>query len=288
MAAATEGSSASRAKPASSDPRVERRDPATLGTQPFVRVNMAMTADGKTDSFERHGAGLSSPEDVERVQALRAGSDAVMVGGRTLLAEDPRLTVRAAELVASRRARGVPDQPMKVAIVSEIREDEAWLALGPTSRFLHDGGGRAVVFTTERTAPATCDRLRGQGAEVVFLGDERVDLVAALAWLGRAGIGHVLVEGGGTLVAALFEARLVDELQLYVAPMLLGGRDAPTPFDGPGLAAAESIDIRLESVERIGSGVVLRHRVPRPIPTPQGGVAGRDRPPHEPPQEPPR
>jgi 2,5-diamino-6-(ribosylamino)-4(3H)-pyrimidinone 5'-phosphate reductase len=247
---------------------------------------MAMTADGKTDSFERRGAGLSSPEDAERVQALRAESDAVMVGGRTLLAEDPRLTVRSAELVAARRARGLPDQPMKVAVVSEIHKDQARPALGPASRFLHDGGGRTVVFTTERTALAARDRLRREGAEVVVLGVERVDLAAALTWLGRAGIGRALVEGGGTLVAALLEARLVDELSLYVAPKLLGGSDAPTPVDGQGLVAAESIDIRLETVERMGSGVVLRYRVPTPIPNPEGAFAERDRPPNEPPQEP--
>lgn len=235
--------------------------------RPHVLVNMAMSADGKTDSFERRGARISSPADIERVDRLRAASDAVMVGGRTLLAEDPRLTVRSPGLVAGRRARGEPDQPAKAAVAAEI-PDAGWLARAPTSRFLHEGGGRVAVFTTARTTAIVRDRLRHEGAEVVEVGDETVDLPAALAWLGRAGVRRLMVEGGGTLVAALLAGGLVDELQLFVAPLLLGGAGAPSPVDGPGFPAAAALHIRLASVERIEQGIVLRYVIPRPAPGP--------------------
>jgi len=243
---------------------------------------MAMSADGKTDSVERRGARISSAADLERVDQLRAASDAVLVGGRTLLAEDPRLTVRAAEPVAGRRARGEPDQPSKVAIATEI-PDGPWLAHAARSRFLHEGGGRVVLLTTERTGAAARERLRREGAEVVVLGDRRVDLPAALAWLGGAGVRRLLVEGGGTIVAALLAEGLVDELRLFVAPLLLGGAASPTPVAGPGLPAAAAIQIHLQSVERMDGGVVLHYLVPPPVPGPAIGVAaGDDRPAREP------
>ena len=87
--------------------------------RPFVFINVAMTADGKIDTFERKGAAISSQHDKERVDRLRAESDAVMVGGRTLLDEDPKLTVKSESLRAERLTRGLSPNPVKVGIVSE-------------------------------------------------------------------------------------------------------------------------------------------------------------------------
>ena len=232
--------------------------------RPHVLVNMAMTADGKTDSVERRGARISSDTDDARVQRLRAESDAVLVGGRTLLAEDPRLTVRPPELVAERVGRGEAPQPMKVAIVSEL-PDAPGGGLPDPSRFLSDGGGRVVVVTSGRSGDAARARLRDRGAEVVALGRDRVDLVAGLAWLHRAGVRRLLVEGGGTLVAALLAEGLVDELRLYVAPLILGGADAPTPVGGPGIQRGSAVELSLEDVHADpDGGVVLRYLVTRP------------------------
>src|SRR5919206_3667057 len=89
--------------------------------RPFVFINVAMTADGKIDTFERKGAPISSPRDKERVDRLRASADAIMVGGRTLLDEDPKLTVKSEGLRAERMARGLPPNPLKVGIVTEAK-----------------------------------------------------------------------------------------------------------------------------------------------------------------------
>ncbi len=86
--------------------------------RPFVFINMAVTADGKTDTVERRGASISSRRDKQRVDGLRAGADAVMVGGRTLLEEDPALTVKSEALRAERAARGLSPNPAKVGIVT--------------------------------------------------------------------------------------------------------------------------------------------------------------------------
>src|SRR5437016_713135 len=108
--------------------------------RPYVLINVAATVDGKIDTVERRGAAISSDADRQRVDALRASVDAVMVGGRTLLDEDPRLTVRSPELRAERIARGAPGNPAKVGVVSQPGQ------LKKDSRFLKDGAARIILF----------------------------------------------------------------------------------------------------------------------------------------------
>lgn len=225
--------------------------------RPFVLVNVAATADGKTDTVERRGASISSPQDLERVDRLRAESDAVMVGGQTLLGDDPRLTVKSESLRAARRARGLDENPIKVGVVSNA-------ALGLDSRFLTHGPARVVIFTTHRTEPAQVARLRERGAEVILAGERRVDLTQALHHLAQAGVRRLLVEGGGTLNAELLRLGSVDEIRIHVAPLIFGGAGAPTWADGPGLPRPQAIRLHLTEVETLeDGGVVLRYRLPR-------------------------
>src|SRR5688500_7315191 len=109
--------------------------------RPFVFINVVRTADGKIDTFERKGASISSQSDKERVDRLRAESDAVMVGGKTLLDEDPKLTVKSEILRAERVARGLSPNPVKVCIVTQA-------TIKPNSAFLTAGPASTVIFTT--------------------------------------------------------------------------------------------------------------------------------------------
>ena len=222
--------------------------------RPFVTLNVAITADGKTDTVARRGATISSPHDLARVDRLRAESDAVLVGGRTLLGDDPRLTVKSADLRAERRARGVEENPIKVGIVSnaDLRDD---------SRFLTAGPAQVMLFTTQRTSPAQIIRLRERGAQVFVMGERRVDLVRAFHRLREHGVKRLLVEGGGTLNADLLRLRLVDEVYLYIAPLIFGGADAPTLADGVGLQRQEAIHLQLSTVETLGDGGIVVHYV---------------------------
>jgi 2,5-diamino-6-(ribosylamino)-4(3H)-pyrimidinone 5'-phosphate reductase len=224
---------------------------------------MAMTADGKIDTVERAGARISGAADTVRVDQLRAATDAVMVGGRTLLSEDPRLTVRDARLCARREQEGRAAQPAKVAVVSRIGRPGDDGALPARSRFLHDGGGQVIVCTTGRSDPLAVAWLERQGARVLVLGDERVDLSAALSVLHALGVERLMVEGGSTLLAALLEARLVDELQLTIAPLLFGGESAPTPVGGRGWSRDDAIELTLVGTTTSPDGdVILHYRVP--------------------------
>lgn len=221
--------------------------------RPFVFINAAVTADGKIDTCERRGATISSARDKARVDRLRAGADAVMVGGKTLFEEDPRLTVKSEALRAERAARGLSPNPMKVGIVTNA--DEL-----PDGDFVNFGAARVVIFAAERTSKARVESLRSRGVEVYVHDAPRVDLVEALRVLRGLGVERLMVEGGGTLNFELLRLGLVDELTIYVAPMIFGGESAPTLADGVGLARGEAIPLKLvESEIHADGGVVLKY-----------------------------
>src|SRR5437879_6483186 len=165
----------------------------------YVLINVAATVDGKIDTVERHGARISSDADNQRVDALRASVDAVMVGGRTLLDEDPRLTVASATLRAQRVARGDAQNPTKIGILPHLGQ------LKRDSRFLKVGPARIILFCPTSAQIDSFDQV-----ETFSLGDPRVDLTEAMAKLGNLGMKRVLVEGGGTLNFELLRLGLID------------------------------------------------------------------------------
>jgi 2,5-diamino-6-(ribosylamino)-4(3H)-pyrimidinone 5'-phosphate reductase len=245
-----------------------------MDSRPRILVNVAMSADGKIDSGARKGAVISSIADKRRVDELRASVDAVLVGGRTLLNEDPQLTVKSAELRAERLRKGLPENPARVGVVTDIgaafvpfrdnmvSQKRSGQAL-PLQQFLTSSPARVYLFTTRCNEPEVLAYFETAGATVNTMGQERVDLVAVFQSLHEAGIRSVLVEGGGTLIAELFRLGLVDELSIYIAPKIFGGRSAPTLADGPGLFPNQAPDLKLFSVERFDDedGVLIHYIV---------------------------
>ncbi len=218
--------------------------------RPYVILNVAMTADGKTDTVARRGAAISSPLDRQRVDRLRASCDAVLVGGRTLAGDDPRLTVKSAELRAERLRRGQSENPVKVGVVSKAK-------LSPGSRFLTAGPAQKIIFTTIQTDPAQVGWLFDQGVQVFIMGEQRVDLKGALQCLKERGIRRLLVEGGGTLNEELLKQGLVDEISVYIAPLIFGGADAPTFADGVGLERQDAISLEQTGIEHLADGGIV-------------------------------
>ncbi len=220
--------------------------------RPHVFINVAVSADGKMDTFERKGSAISSERDKDRVLRLRAEADAVMVGGKTLLGEDPKLTVKREDLRAERVARGQSPNPMKVGIVT-------CADLNPDGAFLNAGPARVVIFTTAQTSKSQIETLQSHGADVYIHDAAHVDLVRALDTLHTLGVQRLMVEGGGTLNFELLRLGLVDELTMYIAPMLFGGESAPTAVAGSGLVRGDAIPMKLVDVESHEDGGVLVH-----------------------------
>jgi 2,5-diamino-6-(ribosylamino)-4(3H)-pyrimidinone 5'-phosphate reductase len=223
--------------------------------RPYIFINIAMTADGKIDTFERKGAAISSKRDKERVDQLRAAADGILVGGKTLLEEAPKLTVKSEVLRQERIQRGLSPNPVKVGVVTraEIPLDSDFVKAGPA---------RVVIFTTSQTSISHVAALRAHGVEVFVHETPRVDLHQMMLTLKKIGVDHLMVEGGGTLNFELIRLGLVDEIMMYVAPMVFGGAIAPTMADGFGLPREAAIELKLTDVEKWeDGGVLLRYKI---------------------------
>lgn len=222
--------------------------------RPYTFINVAMTADGKIDTFERKGAAISSQRDKQRVDELRAATDAVLVGGKTLLEEQPKLTVKSEALREGRIRQGRSPNPIKVGVatVADISND---------SDFIKVGNSRLVIFTTSQTSISQLENLRALGVEVFVDESPRVDLNKMMLTLKKIGVDHLMVEGGGTMNFELMRLGLVDELMIYVSPMIFGGANAPTLADGAGLLRENAMEMKLADIERWDDGgVVLKYK----------------------------
>ncbi len=226
-----------------------------MSNRPYLIINVAMSADGKIDTFERGGASISSAQDKRRVLELRAEVDAVMVGGKTLLKESPKLTVKLPELENLRTAKGLPPNPAKIGIVTQAD-------LNPSGDFITAGPARRIIFTTSQTIPRQINVLQELGVEVYQIGEKRVDLAKSLETLAALGINTVMLEGGGTLIAEFIRLGLADELRVYIAPKIFGGATAPTLVDGEGWPASAAKLLRLVDVRVLdeSGGVLITYR----------------------------
>ncbi len=219
-----------------------------------VHVNAAESVDGKLSTHQREQVAISGSEDFDRVDALRADADALMVGVGTVLADDPSLTVKADGRREQRVENDDPSNPARVVADSGART--------PTDAAVLDGEVATYVLVSEAAAADAVAALEGAGATVIVAGSEQVDLQTGLARLENRGVAQLLVEGGGELLFSLFAAGLVDRLSVFVGSVVVGGRDAPTLADGEGFTDPDRFQtLALEDVERLDDGVVLRYDV---------------------------
>ncbi|MGW2965093.1 dihydrofolate reductase family protein [Streptomyces sp. NPDC001220] len=218
---------------------------------PYVLLSAAVSLDGYLDDTGPDRLLLSSPADFDRVDEVRASVDAILVGAGTIRADNPRLLVNDPGRRAARTAAGRPEYPLKVTVT-------ATGDLDPDAKFWHTGGAK-VVYTTDMGAA----RIRGLGiaADVVSLGAD-LDWPALLRDLHEArSVGRLMVEGGGTVHTQLLQQGLADELQLVLAPLLVGDPKAPRLF-GPG--GYQEGRLRLLESRRIEDVVLMRYEPTAP------------------------
>ena len=206
-----------------------------LTGRPFVAAKFAMSLDGKIATKSGDARWISGEESRLHAHRLRHQHDAILVGINTVMADDPELTAR----LDGENVR----QPVRIVLDSQLRIRQSARVVGPNTLIASTKDGRVGL------------------AEVVRLPsteEGRVSLPALLDELGRRNLLSVLVEGGAEVHAALFEDGLVDKLYTYVAPKLIGGRDAPGPLGGRGVdkldAATGLTDLDLT---RLGDDILL-------------------------------
>lgn len=198
--------------------------------RPFVRLKMAMSLDGRTAMESGESQWITGPHARTEVQRLRARSSAVLTGVDSVIFDNSRLTVRASQLGLDDGDAIARRQPLRVVVDTQLRLPQAAACLREPGRTLV---ATVMGYDAERRA-----RLEAAGAEMLVLPADqngRVDLVALLRYLAEQElVNEALLETGATLAGAMLDAGLVDEMQLFVAPTLLGGEARPL-FALPGL-----------------------------------------------------
>ncbi|MEV0397093.1 RibD family protein [Polymorphospora rubra] len=221
-----------------------------MGDRPYVLLSCAMSIDGYLDDATPDRLLLSDGTDFDRVDALRAECDAILVGANTVRKDDPGLLVRSPVRRDTRIARGRPASPVKVTLTG--RGD-----LEATARFFLAGDTEKIVYCATPVAGRVRERLGG-AATVVDAG-QPVDLRRVLVDLARRGVGRLLVEDGGTIHTQFLTAGLADELHLVVAPLFVGDSRAPR-FVGDGVFPWSAGNrATLAEVRRTGDVVLLRY-----------------------------
>ncbi len=218
--------------------------------RPYVISKVAMALDGKVAAASGDSKWISSDASRELVHRWRSQSDAVVVGIGTALADDPELTARIDGAT----------QPLRVIFDSECR-----LPVG--SKLVRDASRVPLTVVASRAAAATAITvLEAAGVEVIVATGENepARVVNALDRLGSQGVATLLLEGGPKLAGAFLDAGEIDELRLFYAPLIFGGKSARDPFDG---RAAETVDQAIRtaplSCELVDSDVLVKTRVNR-------------------------
>ena len=215
--------------------------------RPFTTLKLAATLDGRIATARGESRWISGPRARAFVHRLRRASDALAVGSRTALADDPALTVR-------RDGRGrVVHRPVRIVIDSKLRTPPgARLIAAPDPE-------RAWLLTTRAAPRRRRTRLEAAGARVIPVRARqgRVDLRAAWRRLGALGVNDLLVEGGGGLAAALLRAGLVDRLLIFLAPLLIGGDGRPVLGPLGVRRLNEALELPEPRVRRLGRDLLL-------------------------------
>ncbi|HEY5389335.1 MAG TPA: bifunctional diaminohydroxyphosphoribosylaminopyrimidine deaminase/5-amino-6-(5-phosphoribosylamino)uracil reductase RibD [Solirubrobacteraceae bacterium] len=217
--------------------------------RPWVLFKSAMTLDGKVATRDGDSKWISGVESRELAHHWRASVDAVVIGIGTALTDDPQLTAR---------VDNVHRQPRRVVFDS--------LARLPLSSQLVEGVSEVplTVVVSRAAARADTDALEAAGAEVIVATGENepARIRSGLDQLGALGVASILLEGGPHLAGAFLDAGEIDEVRLFLAPMLLGGRSARDPLEGEGVERiAEAISALTLDCERVGEDLLISARL---------------------------
>lgn len=216
-----------------------------VNKEPFVLYKSAMSLDGKIAAPNGESQWISCEESRREVHGLRHQYMSIMVGSQTVLDDDPMLNCRLPE--------GGKD-PVRVVVDSSLR-------IPLTAKLVQTAGEiRTILACTAKAPEEKIKALEAAGAEVLVVAEKNghVDLKALTVALGQMQIDSILLEGGATLAASAFEAGIVDKVQVYVAPMVIGGAASRTPVGGQGIAhLAEAWRLKEINARKVGNDICI-------------------------------
>ncbi|WP_422409630.1 MULTISPECIES: bifunctional diaminohydroxyphosphoribosylaminopyrimidine deaminase/5-amino-6-(5-phosphoribosylamino)uracil reductase RibD [unclassified Endozoicomonas] len=221
-----------------------------MSGQPFVRLKLAMSLDGRTAMESGESQWITGPDARSEVQKLRAQSCAIVSGVGSILHDNSSLTVRAEEL-------GLPDaeklarrQPLRVVLDSSLQT--------PVDAKVVTGPGRALIVCTNQAEQSRQAQLEAAGAEVIRLNAGRqVDLNALMSELAQRDCQEVLLETGATLAGAAVSEGLVDELNIFMAPILMGSAARPL-LNLPFQFMSEKLGLNISDIRAIGDDWLIK------------------------------
>ena len=223
--------------------------------KPYVILNAAMTLDGKI-ATKTGSSEISGREDLERVHEIRKEVDGIMVGIGTVLADDPRLTVH--KINAKKE-----DNPVRVVVDNKARTPLDF-------RILNDDAETVIAVSSicDENNPG-CDieavqraKELSKKADVFYSSKGSVNLTEFMEYLYSKGIETLMLEGGSTLNFSMIRENLSDEVKICIAPMIVGGKDSKTFFDGEGFEyMKEAVPLKLEKYYPLGKDFVMEYKV---------------------------
>lgn len=213
---------------------------------PLVTLKMAVTLDGKLAARGGRSRWITGEEARREGHVLREANDAILVGVSTVLADDPRLRRQLGLNPKGRHVRAVLDSRLRIPVGAML---------------LEEAPADVVIFAVEGAPEERCREIEGRGATVVSVGDDghgRCDLRQVLRWLGAHEVSSLLVEGGGDVHWSFLHEGLAHRVVTFVAPLILGGRDAVPAVGGIGFASPqEGVRLRFVESRRVGEDLVV-------------------------------
>ena len=211
-----------------------------------------MSLDGKLATINNDSR-ISGKNDLIEVHKIRKSVDGIMVGIGTVLKDNPRLTVHKIDI------DDIKDNPIRIIVDSNLRV--------PLNARVLNNEARTIILTTENMDMKKEEKIKIlkkiPNIDVVLCGKDKVDLKRGLNILWeKYNIKKILLEGGGTLNWGMFSNNLIDEVRVYIAPMVFGGKDAPTYVDGEGFKSVDdAVKLRLKRYYPMDEGIVLEYEV---------------------------
>jgi len=201
--------------------------------RPFVHLKMAISLDGRIATRTGDARWITGEESRKKSHELRAEYDAILIGGNTATVDNPNLTDRSGKQRRRKLVRVVLDNSLRIS---------------PNSQLVLTARETPTIVFTDNETDEKIKLLKDEGVEVVRIAEGGRNLFGVLQELGKRDLQSVLVEGGAEIAGAFYDAKLIDKVSFFIAPIVIGGRDAPTAIGGQGATVLANA-MRLQELE---------------------------------------